>query len=831
MILSNTIKSAIIMVPLPMSGSSDVNKVTIFNRGYCRNYPEYHPGERHTYFLSMLLIKFIASNMSLALIINRDPIYLIYTRTSNKAAITLKSDSIPRQIESCREFLTSINQKPFTIFSDTGVSGDVPFELRPQAKKLLGFIYILNKYFNKRVFVVSESPSRISRTKVGILSTYQLSLKLDFRILLCIHTNLFIDTGLEADMARKSVGIYVEEDKRNTLNRLDGIKKRTRARNSEIFLKNKDLRLLTLTGNIKVDGRDSALKSVPGLYELFQEYGHLTIDELTAIAHHRELKMPNSETNLSRATIARNLTLFRKGMAYINSNSKSRSNSKIKPGFGSRKYSTFTKIRFFHTSTTYFKDFVLPNLTVTPPTYLDLAQTFVKKVFNGQIHFIYEENKWFFFNMDSKIWVEINPLELESSLVKYLINYQAEINLKRLDNKQTPINYSQFAIKTVFSYVKQLYQMKNWPRDVNCIAFNNGVLSLKDKSFTPLSSKQFIRNKLPYNFIKNPLNIHISTINDWLLRLLGSTDRVELIRNYLYCCITGHTNIQKYLELIGPGGTGKSTLIEFFSVCVGNHNKIATELSYLEHNRFELGNIYDKKLIIIADSERYSGSVKTLKQITGEDLLRLEIKFQPVVTYFKASGLVIISANEPIQASDHSTGLSRRRIVLLLDSKIVDAPKVMISQVDNNIHGELANHLPHFVSHLLMHYTKDQASEFFYSLDSKVPSLTKEANIIDDNNPIVAFSDSRLIYVEDPSSVHKLYMGGRISAPNNTSVGHSRYIYANYSEFCRSHGFRIMNSQRFCYLLLDHFNHRLNSPVLKKKDNKGIYLTNLRFKD
>jgi putative DNA primase/helicase len=72
----------------------------------------------------------------------------------------------------------------------------------------------------------------------------------------------------------------------------------------------------------------------------------------------------------------------------------------------------------------------------------------------------------------------------------------------------------------------------------------------------------------------------------------GDPQRVQLLRAYLKAIVTGRTDLQRYLECLGPGGTGKSTYTRLAIALVGLENTCITELKLLEGNRFETSGIY-----------------------------------------------------------------------------------------------------------------------------------------------------------------------------------------------------------------------------------------------
>ncbi len=64
---------------------------------------------------------------------------------------------------------------------------------------------------------------------------------------------------------------------------------------------------------------------------------------------------------------------------------------------------------------------------------------------------------------------------------------------------------------------------------------------------------------LPYSYT---ILATCDPIKDWLLQMCGGDEQlVQLMRAYLLGVVTSRVDWQKYLELIGPGGTGKSTFI------------------------------------------------------------------------------------------------------------------------------------------------------------------------------------------------------------------------------------------------------------------------------
>ena len=104
----------------------------------------------------------------------------------------------------------------------------------------------------------------------------------------------------------------------------------------------------------------------------------------------------------------------------------------------------------------------------------------------------------------------------------------------------------------------------------------------------------------------------------------GDTGMIAVLRAYLKAILLGHTDLQRFVELIGPGGSGKGTYVRLLTALVGVRNTYATELKRLESSRFETANLRGKRLICITDAERFAGEVNVLKALTGVTSCRLK---------------------------------------------------------------------------------------------------------------------------------------------------------------------------------------------------------------
>lgn len=201
------------------------------------------------------------------------------------------------------------------------------------------------------------------------------------------------------------------------------------------------------------------------------------------------------------------------------------------------------------------------------------------------------------------------------------------------------------------------------------IPFLNGLLNPETRELTPIEPDNALTWTLPYQF---DANADCPTIKDWLRRVLDDDDAsIEFIRAWLAALLVGRPDLQKFLHLLGPGNSGKGTLIRLAQALVGAHNTMPTDLRNLEQSRFETASLYGKRLVAITDTSRYGGSVDTLKALTGQDAIRLERKHKDPGS-FTYDGMVIIASNEPLHFTDYSGAVERRRLTVLFNRTATD---------------------------------------------------------------------------------------------------------------------------------------------------------------
>ena len=360
-----------------------------------------------------------------------------------------------------------------------------------------------------------------------------------------------------------------------------------------------------------------------------------------------------------------------------------------------------------------------------------------------------------------------------------------QIVRKELEKRKINFNYGY--LSGVCSFVRDDVSLFEWTSDQDLLPLKNGLLSLKTGRLRSYKKSDRFRTCLP---IEHDVNADCPNTKAILKQIADNDEVYELIIACLYCILTRRYDLQKYIELLGQGGTGKSTLVDLFTKLVGEENRATTDLKELENNRFESASLYGKYLIVISDSCRYGGDVSKLKAITGGDPLRNEVKNKQQSKPFKAEGIVVIAANEPIQSKDYTTGLTRRRLPIYLTREVTAEDKAKYPQgVGSVFDAELAGLLNYLLS-------QDRAQ--------MVERITNPSEFIEagklaaelSTNPLLQWADEYLVQVErgKESPVGGKPVEGKLPSP-------TQGLYSSYCDHCEQGNISPVTINSFSNLL------------------------------
>lgn len=354
------------------------------------------------------------------------------------------------------------------------------------------------------------------------------------------------------------------------------------------------------------------------------------------------------------------------------------------------------------------------------------------------------------------------------------------------------------------------------------VAFqNNVILNLKTRETMAYNPDIFITTR--YNFDYNPdatCPKFEAFLEDFCC---GYEDRKIFTLSWLKCVLFGITNYQVFIMLVGPGASGKSQMAKIAEAFAGHGKVVSTSLKGLNSDRFEIANVREKNLILISDSELYTGKLEILKQITGGDLLNARLKGIQGSFDFYANGIVLIVSNHNLGSYDASNAISRRMRSFKAEH-ISNKREDLIHFKDDIYQGAIGAELPGILNKLL-DFDVVNVEKYVYNMEDYVLSLSehiKEARL--SINYIAEFIEECIIIADNPKD--GAYLGAKpTKSLDLTDTSQQECIYPTFLQWCGRRGIKsTMDSAVFASNLISSLLNKGFTNILKVRHNKGMFI-------
>lgn len=255
--------------------------------------------------------------------------------------------------------------------------------------------------------------------------------------------------------------------------------------------------------------------------------------------------------------------------------------------------------------------------------------------------------------------------------------------------------------------------------------------------------------------------------------------------------------------------------MRLLEMLVGDENTHSTSLENICENRFEVANLYNKRLVICPDEDRRIRGLSVFKSVTGGDSLRGEEKGMKAFK-FKYQGMVVLASNSPIFMGDDSYGLSRRLIPIPFSQKIPKSDR-------RDLTAEFTADLPAFTTYLL-NLDRDWVTDTLRQANSlkAIKDLEWEMTIRTDS--IAAFYEEHLIYDPKPTS----YDGDKVVYERDWVLAAN--AYKAYRQYCSDTGFAAKHQNNFCPSLVNLLVDKLEKDVSSRKTKVGKVIDGLRLR-
>ena len=375
--------------------------------------------------------------------------------------------------------------------------------------------------------------------------------------------------------------------------------------------------------------------------------------------------------------------------------------------------------------------------------------------------------------------------------------------------------FSSGKIASVVDTLKLIIPQQDAPAR-RLIGFRNGVLDTSTGVFSPHSKAHWLRTLCDVDFTPpvegEALETHAPNFWRWLNRAAGSrADKRDVILAALFMVLANRYDWQLFLEVTGPGGSGKSILAEIATMLAGEDNATSATIETLESPR-ERAALIGFSLIRLPDQEKWSGDGAGLKAITGGDAVSVDPKYRDAYSTHIPAVILAVN-NNPMRFTDRSGGVSRRRVIMHFPEQI--APE----ERDPKLKDKIARELAVIVRQLMQKFSDPMTAR---TLLQSQQNSDEALSIKRDADPTFDFCG----YLEALPDPDGMYMGNANIIPRQPRL----YLYHAYLVYMEAHGYKNTLSLTMFGKGLSSMLKEYGMNYGKRRTNQGMQ-TNLTLKD
>ncbi|MER3384075.1 phage/plasmid primase, P4 family [Pectobacterium aroidearum] len=406
-----------------------------------------------------------------------------------------------------------------------------------------------------------------------------------------------------------------------------------------------------------------------------------------------------------------------------------------------------------------------------------------------------------FFQYQNGAWKVLNKRNLERDIAALFRKIQAPFTASSIDS--------------VVNTLKLIIPMQSEPQR-RLIGFRNGVFDTVTGQFKPHRREHWLHtvNDVDYTPFKEGENLPDNAPNfwRWLARAAGNNEEKQTrILAALYMVLANRYDWQMFLEVTGPGGSGKSIMAEIAIMLAGEDNSTAATINTIESSR-ERSSIVGYSLIVLPDQEKWSGDGAGIKAITGGDAVMVDPKYRDAYST-RIPAVILAVNNSPMRFSDRSGGVSRRRVIIPFPEAIA------ASERDPALKDKIRAELAVIVRHLMQRFSDpNEARALLQAQQQSAEALEIKRHA----DPLVDFCG----YLLAQGEANGLYMGNANITPRNPR----KYLYHAYLSFMESRGHQKPLALTAFGLALPTMMSEYGQIYLKRKTKQGMQ-TNLALTD
>ncbi|ECF5917022.1 DNA primase [Salmonella enterica subsp. salamae] len=357
------------------------------------------------------------------------------------------------------------------------------------------------------------------------------------------------------------------------------------------------------------------------------------------------------------------------------------------------------------------------------------------------------------------VWQPVQDKELQRVMARIFID--------------AGIAYSPASVKNAVDAMKlSLPQMGTPARHL--IGFRNGVFDTRVAQFRAHDKDDWLLIASDVDFCQpengESLEAHAPGFWRWLQHATAKNPRKsDRLLAALFMVLANRYDWQLFLEVTGPGGSGKSVMAEICTMLAGKGNTVSASMAALENPR-ERALVVGYSLIILPDMSRYAGDGAGIKAITGGDRVSIDPKHKAPYS-IRIPAVVLAVNNNAMTFSDRSGGISRRRVIFNFPEVVNEKDR------DPMLVEKIEAELPVIIRHLLTRFaSQDDARQLLAEQRKSEEALA----IKREGDSLVDFCGYLMALVECEGMI----VGNAEMVPFSPR----RYLYHSYLAYMSAHG-------------------------------------------
>lgn len=297
------------------------------------------------------------------------------------------------------------------------------------------------------------------------------------------------------------------------------------------------------------------------------------------------------------------------------------------------------------------------------------------------------------------------------------------------------------------------------------IPVENGIYNIETGELESGDPGLFLTNKIPVVYDEEA---NCPAIKEFLHDVVAD-ENVPVLQELIGFCLLREYKFAKAFMLLGGGSNGKSTFLNLLTTFLGEDNLASPSLHELLESKFTRIELKGKLANIHGDlSAQKLYDSGPFKMLTGQDLVRGEIKHKQESYSFHNYAKLIYSANELPETADTSDAFFRRWIIIEFPYKFTSDPNDGYKNKDDDI-------LDDILSEEELSGLFNWAVEGLHRiLDND--GFTKTGKIEEIKEKWLTLTDPLQVFVENHCTVDR-----------NTHIKKDDF-YEQYQVFCEIHG-------------------------------------------